>query len=134
MRFMADDLGRLVLRVMLGGLLLFHGVHKLLHGIDQIGAMVTGHGAPVALSYGVYVGEVIAPALLIAGLFARLGGLLVMVNMAVAVLLVHTKQFWTLSSSGGWTLELQGFYFFTALAVVLLGAGRYSVGRSGWLN
>lgn len=130
----AEDFGKLALRIALGGLMLFHGVHKLLYGIDQIGAMVTGHGIPAAFSYGVYVGEVIAPVLLIAGLFVRLGGVLVMANMAVAVLLVHTAQLRTLSSSGGWALELQGFYFLTALAIVLLGAGRYAVGRSSWLN
>jgi putative oxidoreductase len=33
-----------------------------------------------------------------------------------------------MGKTGGWALELQGFYFFTALAVALLGAGRYSMG------
>jgi putative oxidoreductase len=51
-----------------------------------------------------------------------------MANMIVAVLLVHTKQFFTLNETGGWALELQGMYFAAALAVALLGAGRYSIG------
>jgi putative oxidoreductase len=48
--------------------------------------------------------------------------------MVVAVLLVHTGQFFGLSQTGGWALELQGFYFASAIVVALLGAGRYSVG------
>jgi putative oxidoreductase len=48
--------------------------------------------------------------------------------MIVAVLLAHTAQFFTLNGTGGWALELQGMYFGAALAVALLGAGRYSLG------
>ena len=34
--------------------------------------------------------------------------------------------------AGGWALELQGMYFFAAIALALLGAGRYSIGgRAG---
>ena len=55
----------------------------------------------------------------------------VAVNMVVAVYLVHRQELFTLSKSGGWALELQGFYFLTALALVLLGAGRFSVGGAG---
>jgi putative oxidoreductase len=59
----------------------------------------------------------------------------VAVNMIVAVALAHIPQFFTMSKTGGWALELQGFYFFTAVAVALLGAGSYSIGgRSGKFN
>ena len=54
--------------------------------------------------------------------------MVIAINMIVAVLLVHTAQFFTMTKSGGWALELQGFYFASAIAVALLGAGRYSVG------
>jgi putative oxidoreductase len=43
-------------------------------------------------------------------------------------LLVHTSQFFTLNNTGGWALELQGMFLIASLSVVLLGAGRYSVG------
>jgi putative oxidoreductase len=40
-----------------------------------------------------------------------------------------------MTKTGGWALELQGFFFFTAVAVALLGAGSYSIGgRSGKWN
>ena len=88
----------------------------------------TKAGLPAAFAYLVYVGEVLAPLLLIAGLWTRVAATVVAVNMLAAVLLVHTSQLFTLSKTGGWVLELQAMYLFGAIAVALLGAGRYSVG------
>ncbi|MBS0278290.1 MAG: DoxX family protein [Proteobacteria bacterium] len=129
-----DDFGKLVLRLMLGGLLLFHGVNKILTGIDPIREMIGAHHLPEFLAYGVYAGEVVAPVLLILGLFARIGGALVVVNMIVAILLVHTGMLFGLDGMGGYALELQAFYLFSGLAVALLGAGRYAIGGQGLLN
>lgn len=123
-----DDFGKLVLRLTLGGLLLFHGVHKILTGIGPIGDMMTAHHLPAYLAYGVYAGEVLAPVLIILGLFSRIGGVLVMANMLVAILLVHTGMLTGLNAEGGYALELQMFYLFGGLAVALLGAGRISIG------
>jgi putative oxidoreductase len=47
------------------------------------------------------------------------------------VVLVHPADLVRLTPSGGWALELQGFFLFTAIAVALLGAGRFSVGGAG---
>jgi putative oxidoreductase len=130
-----EDLGRLVLRVALAVLLLFHGVSKLIGGVGFITGMLAKMGLPEAIGYLVYVGEVIAPLLILFGVWTRLAALIVAGNMIVAVLLVHTKQFFTMSETGGWALELQGMYFFAAIALALLGAGRYSVGgRAGKWN
>ena len=123
-----DDQGKLLLRAALAILLLFHGFSKLAGGIGPITGMVEQAGLPGVVAYGVYVGEVIAPLLILAGLFTRAAALVVAVNMIVAVLLAHTSQFFTLNGTGGWALELQGMYFAGALAVALLGAGRYSIG------
>jgi putative oxidoreductase len=85
--------------------------------------------------YGVYIGEVVAPLLILVGLFTRPAALIVAINMIVAVLLAHTSQFFTLNETGGWALELQGMFFFAAVTVALLGAGRYSIGgANGRLN
>jgi len=130
----SDDFGKLVLRLTLGGLLLCHGVHKILTGIDPIRAMIGAHGVPDYLAFGVYAGEVLAPIFIILGLFARIGGVLVMINMIVAILLVHAGMLIGLNGEGGYALELQAFYLFGGLAVALLGAGRIAVGRPGPLN
>jgi len=76
-------------------------------------------GVPGFFAYAVYLGEVLAPLLLLAGLFVVPAALLVMINMAVAVVLMHQSQLLTLNSSGGWALELQAFYFVSALVVLL---------------
>jgi putative oxidoreductase len=129
-----DDFGKLVLRLSLGGLLLFHGVHKILTGIDPIRSMIGSHGLPDYLAFGVYAGEVLAPVLIILGLFTRIGGALVVVNMIVALLLVHMGMLFGLDSTGGYALELQALYLFGGLAVALLGAGRIAIGGEGPLN
>jgi putative oxidoreductase len=130
-----DDAGKLVLRAALAILLLFHGVAKLSGGIGFVGDMLAKAGAPAVLGYLVYVGEVIAPLMMLAGVFTRPAALVVAINMIVAVLLVHTSQFFTIGQTGGWALELQGMYFFAAIAVALLGAGRYSLaGAPGRFN
>lgn len=126
----STDLGKLVLRVVLGVLILFHGVSKLIHGPGYIIGVVTGAGLPSFLAYGVYLGEVVAPLLLLAGYWTRAGALIVLINMLVAIGLVHLGQFATLNDTGGWALELQGMYLGAALAIMLLGAGRYSLGGS----
>ncbi|HET6545676.1 MAG TPA: DoxX family protein [Rhodanobacteraceae bacterium] len=127
----STDFGKLVLRVVLGVLILFHGVAKLLHGPGDVAGAVTGAGLPSVLAYGVYIGEVVAPVLLIIGLWTRVGALIVMINMLVAIALVHLGQIFTLNETGGWSLELQGMFLGTAVAIALLGAGRYSAGGAG---
>lgn len=124
-----SDMGRLILRLVLGALILLHGVHKLIYGIGPILQMVQGAGWPAFIAYGVYVGEVVGPLLLIVGYFARLGAGLIVINMLVAVALVHLHSIGQLNGVGGWALELQGMYLFTALALVLLGPGRFSINR-----
>lgn len=125
------DAGRLVLRVVLAILLLFHGVSKVIGGVGFVAGMLAKVGLPAGLGYLVYIGEVVAPALILVGLFTRAAALIVVVNMIVALLLVHTGQFFSLSETGGWALELQGMYLGGAVALALLGAGRYSVGGAG---
>jgi putative oxidoreductase len=135
LRTTTDDQGKVILRVLLATLLLFHGVSKLAGGVGFIAGMLDKAGLPGTLAYLVYVGEVVAPLLILVGVFTRAAALVVIVNMIVALLLVHTSQFFTLGDTGGWALELQGLYLGAAVAVALLGAGRLSIGgASGRFN
>ena len=121
-----QDLGKLILRVTLGVLILLHGIAKLNGGLSGITGMVEGQGLPGFLGYAVLIGEVVAPLMLIAGFHARIGGLLVAINMLVAIVLVHMGELASLNGQGGWALELQGMFLGTALAIALLGPGRFS--------
>lgn len=124
----SDDLGKLVLRVALALFILLHGIAKLLGGVGFIAGMLAKVGMPDAFAYLVYVGEVIAPLLVLIGIWTRAAALVIAINMVVAIILVHTPEFFTLSKTGGWALELQGMFFTAAIAIALLGAGRYSIG------
>jgi putative oxidoreductase len=130
---MLDDIGKLIVRLSTGGLLLLHGVNKLLNGIDGIKAAITAHGLPEVIAYGVYIGEIVAPVLVLLGLFARIGGGLIVLNMLVAIGLAHLADVAALNQYGGYRLELEAFFLTGGLAVALLGAGRLSVG-GGPLN
>jgi putative oxidoreductase len=127
-RTMTDDLGKLVLKVSVGVLILLHGIFKLQNGVDGIAGMLGNHGLPAFLAYGVYIGEVVGPALVILGVFTRIGALLIAGNMLVAFLLAHMQELFSLGKMGGWALELQGMFLLGAIAIALLGAGRFSVG------
>jgi len=123
---LSPDTGRLILRLCVGGLMLFHGVAKIMHpaSLDFISGMLTANGLPVFLAYAVYIGEVLAPLMVIVGYQARVGGLLIATNMLFALFLVHTGDLFSLSEHGGSAVEIQLFYLLSAIAVVFLGSGR----------
>lgn len=132
---MREDIGKLIARLSVGVLILFHGVHKLLYGIEPIKHLVTGHHLPEFLAYGVYLGELVGPVLVAVGFFSRLGGALIAINMIVAIYLAQVHGLFALDAQGGYALELEMFYLFGGLSVALLGAGRFSLGGAdGPLN
>lgn len=126
---MTENIGKLILRIMLGGLMLFHGVNKVQHGIGFIKGLVVAQGLPEVLAYGVYVGELIAPVLLILGWRSRIWAGLIAVNMLVVIYLTQLGAFLKLGAHGSWAVELQMFYLFSALAIVCLGSGRFALRR-----
>ena len=124
-----NDTGKLALRLTLGILILLHGISKLMHGIGPIQGMVTGMGLPAIVAYGVFAGEVLGPLLLITGFYARIGAALIAANMLFALALAHTADLTRLNENGGWALELQGMFLFSAVALVLMGPGRFGVNQ-----
>ena len=122
-----QDFGKLILRLSLGLFVLLHGVAKITGGIGFITQVVEKAGLPGFVAYGVYVGEIVAPVLVILGLHARIGAAIIALNMLFAIFLVHTAELFALGQTGGWALELQGMFLFGAIAIALLGPGRFSV-------
>lgn len=128
-----EDFGKFLLRLAVGGLMLFHGLHKLFAGIDGISGMLIAKGLPGFIAYGVLVGEVIAPCLIILGILTRPAALVLAFTMIVAWLMVGINETWALDKTGAWAIESLAYFFIGALAVAFLGAGRFSVaGNSAW--
>ncbi len=126
---LGDAWGKLIVRLSVGALMLFHGISKLMNPdtLEFIGGKLTALGIPEVVSYGVYIGEVVAPIMIILGIFARMGGLLMVINMLFAIVLMHGADLLALTEHGGWRLELQGFYLFGGLAILLLGSGKFAI-------
>ncbi|MBB1089512.1 DoxX family protein [Lysobacter sp. SG-8] len=123
------DLAKLFLRVTLGLLVMLHGAAKLKGGMAGIIGLVEAHGLPGFLGYGVLVGEILGPIMLVIGWHARVGAVLVAVNMLFAIALVHMGELGHLNRQGGWALELQAMFLVSAIALALLGPGRFSANQ-----
>ena len=117
------------MRLTAGILILVHGVPKMLDpgALTWIGGMLAAKGMPAFFAYAAYVGEVLAPVMVILGIFSRIGGLLISLNMIAAIFLVRLGSLFTMGKQGGWALELEGFYLFCGLAICFLGSGKFAV-------
>lgn len=127
----SNDLGKLILRVGLGAILLFHGVSKINHGVGWIKPRLAQVGLPGFLAYGPYLAEVLAPILLIVGYRVRLAALVIAIDMVMAVFLVLRHEVFSLSKApgGAWAIELQALIFLAAVAIAFLGSGAYAISR-----
>ena len=122
-----ESAGKLILRIVLGLTILLHGIHKLTGGVEWIGGALGNEGLPAFFKYGAYVGEVVAPLLVIAGWYSRIGAWLIAVNMLFAIGLTSGSELFALNpKSGGLAIELEYMFMFTAIALALLGPGRYA--------
>ncbi|UXY10428.1 DoxX family protein [Kosakonia sp. ML.JS2a] len=121
------DFGKLLLRLTFGVLMLFHGVAKVQHGVGWISGMLAAKGLPGFIAYGVFIGEIITPVLIIIGLFTRQAAFIYAFNILVATLLVGMGKFFTLTDVGAWGLESEALYFLGGLSIMFLGAGKYAL-------
>jgi putative oxidoreductase len=122
-----DDTGKLILRLTTAGLILFHGIHKIFYGVAFMGGALAQFHLPAFIAYGVYIGEVVAPVFIIAGLWTRVASLVVVFNMVVAIVLEAYRNAFVIQRTGAWGLETEAFYLLTALVIFFIGAGKYSV-------
>ncbi|HEX6307520.1 MAG TPA: DoxX family protein [Longimicrobiales bacterium] len=125
-----QDFGKLVLRLTVGGLLLFHGIAKVTGGVDWIAGPLGAVGLPAFIAYGSYAGEVLAPILAILGKFTRIAGVLIAINMFAAIMLVRRDEMLTVQEQGGGlAIELELLFLLGGVALALLGSGRYALSR-----
>jgi putative oxidoreductase len=129
-----QDLGKLLLRITCGGILLFHGFHKVFVEIDHVKVIVKNAGLPEALAYGNIIGEFLAPIFVVLGFKTRIAALIIAFNMLMTVLVGHPDIMFSINDYGGWMIETNMLYLMTAVALFFLGSGKYSLsrGRGRW--
>ena len=118
------NIGLLLLRVSLGGLFLLHGINKLQNGVEGMKGMMSANGLPALMAYGVYVGEVLAPILIIVGIATRPAALTIAFTMVIAIYVAHSGDVFELGKHGGSKIELPLLYLFGSLALVFTGSGK----------
>lgn len=123
------DLGLLVLRIAIGGLMLLHGIAKL-KGISYIEGMLTEKGFPSFMAYGVYITEIVAPFLVLIGYRTRLASLVYAFGAIFIIFLAHSQEIFSLNDYGGWAIELIGLYLLGSVALFFTGGGKFGVSSS----
>ncbi len=125
-RTLSPNVGKLMLRLSLGVLMLFHGWHKVQVGIVWIKKLVLKMGLPEFIAYGVYLGEVVAPIFIILGLFTRINSAIYAINMAFVIYAFHLGNIFAINNYGGLKAELPLIFLFGALALMFMGPGKIS--------
>lgn len=122
-----EDAGRLLLRLSVGGLMLFHGMSKLMTGASGIKALLASYGLPEFIAYGTILGEVVAPIFIILGILTRPSALLVAFTMVIAWLMIGLDKTFVLDKTGAWAIESIVYFFLSGIALAFLGEGKYSI-------
>lgn len=127
------DLGLLMIRVVIASSMLIYGISKAVNGIDFIKSMLQQKGVPEIVAYGVYIGELLSPLLIIFGFRTRIAAILFSFNCFTAILLTQTSAIFALNEYGGWKLELLAIYMIVSLGLFFTGAGKYAISNiSKW--
>ncbi|MGJ1430176.1 DoxX family protein [Sphingobacterium spiritivorum] len=123
----SQDIGLFMVRITIAAPMLMYGISKIIHGISYIEGLLTEKGLPAVFAYGVYVGEIIAPLLLIIGFRTRLAGLLFSINCLTAIILAQTAAIFSLNENGGWALETLAIYAGISAALFFTGSGKIAL-------
>ena len=127
-RMKNQNLGILILRLSIGVMMLLHGIAKVTNSVETIKTMLTEKGLSAFsfVAYGVYVGEILAPLLIIIGYRTRLASL-VLVATCCTIIWLGNYDIFSLGKYGAWGAELPGLFLFGALALFFTGAGKYAL-------
>lgn len=120
------DLALLFLRLGLGLCMIMHGIAKLRFGVGFVKNMLVARGLPGVLAYGAYVGEFVAPIMLILGIYTQIAAFILFGNCLVILFVAHPKLF-ELNEFGGFKAEIPFLYVAISLALMVMGGGQYAL-------
>lgn len=118
------NLGLFILRAVLGGIFIAHGLQK----IQMMNDMIGFFGTLGLSAFWVYVatyGELLAGIAMVLGIFTRLAGYIISIIMIVATTILVTKL--GVGFFGGY--ELTVALLASAICIALTGPGAFSLGR-----
>lgn len=123
----SHSIGLLFLRVFLGICVLMHGIFKLNHGIAGVKSMLIANGLPQIMSYGVYIGEVLAPLMIIFGVFTRFAAFILFGTCCVIFYVANASAPFSLTSYGGFVAEIVYLYISGTICLMFCGGGKFSL-------
>lgn len=124
---MSNDIAKLLLRLSIGIMMLFHGLDKIINGIGGVRHLVTSSGLPEFLAYGVYVGEIVMPIFILLGAYARVASGVVALNMVFAIFLAYGGGLFSLGKHGAPVMELPFLYLMMSVIIFMIGSGKYAL-------
>lgn len=114
-----QPLALLALRLALGAVMIGHGYSKIFGGLHHHVEFVSGLGLPGWLAYLSAAAEFFGGILVVIGLFTRIGGLAICIDLLVAIWKVHWKH--GLLGDGGYQFPLA--LAAMAFALIFFGSG-----------
>jgi putative oxidoreductase len=123
----SQEIGALVLRLALGGLVLAHaGLKLFVFTPAGTAAYFASLGLPEALAYLTITVEVLAGVALVLGYQTRIAALAIVPVLLGAVVMVHgAAGFWFTGPGGGW--EFPMFWSVALVVQALIGDGAYAL-------
>lgn len=118
------NFGLLLLRLFLGICVLYHGLFKLKFGIEPVSSLLLNAGIP---SYLVYVGEILAPIMIIFGIYTRFASLILLGTCTVILYVAYTDKLFATTNFGGLVPEIVYLYLGASLCLLFCGGGKFSI-------
>jgi len=117
------DVATLLLRLIFGGLLFYHGYDKIdhYHLYLSMSKSIIGLGAKMEFSLVIFA-EFFCGFLIIIGLFTRLAVIPLIISFSVAFFIAHAKDAFMVK-------ELAFLFLLLCIPVFILGSGKFSVDR-----
>ncbi len=125
------DLGLAILRVVLGVIYIAHGAPKLLGGVGGLAGQLGELGFPVPFAWAWFVTalEFFGGLALVVGLLVTPIALLLCIEMAVGIVLVHAPEGWYVIGPGTGGVEFNVLLIASLLVLVFAGPGLAAIDR-----
>lgn len=120
-------IGLLIMRVSIAFTMLIYGISKWINGIDYIRLILNKYDLPSFFAYGIFIGEILMPILIIVGFRTKLVGLAFAIFCTTAIIMDRLPDLFSLNEFGGWSIDLIFIYLTFGIAQYFIGAGKYAV-------